>query len=302
MSASILRGRFLFAAGLALALTAGADAARSGASDSEPPPQGADVTIYVSVIDASGNPITDLTSGDFAIREDGVDSEVVTAKRATEPLSVALLADTSTRAEKFVPEMRAGFKTFIDAALTAAPESQISLWEFGQAAVRIHNFTNDGEAIGKTAGRLFPKPRAASVLLEALYDTSQALAGRPSPRRAIIVVNIEPADEQSRQEPQRINESLLRSRAQLWAVSMQNGQLANATRDLALNALVRNAGGRREFIVAASALESYMRQYAAALTSQYEVTYRRSSRVAKIVQTGVRREGARVIAGIAAPQ
>ncbi len=45
-----------------------------------------------------------------------------------------------------------------------------------------------------------------------------------------------------------------------------------------------------------------MRQYAAALTSQYEITYRRPSRSAKVVQTGVRREGARVIAGLAAPQ
>ena len=180
--------------------------------------------------------------------------------------------------------------------------SQLSLWEYGQAAVRIENFTSDADKLGRTAARLFPKPRSASVLLEALFDASQSLAGRPSPRRAIVVVNIEQGDEQSRREPPQVNESLIFSRSQLWLVSVQKGQLAAEKRDLALNALVRNAGGRREFIVAASAIEGYMRQYAAALTSQYEITYRRPSRSAKIVQTGVRREGARVIAGLAAPQ
>ena len=253
------------------------------------------------MIDASGNPITDLTSGDFAIREDGVDCEVLTAKRATEPLNVALLADTSTAAEKFVPEMRAGFKTFIDTALKAAPESQLSLWEFGQAAVRIENFTSDGEALGKTAGRLFPKPRAASVLLEALYDTSQALAGRPSPRRAIIVVNIEPADEQSRQEPQRINESLLRSRASLWPCRCRTEA---GKRDAGPGVEYTRAQCRRPTGVHRRGIGP--RELHGPVCGGADVAVRDDVSplvaVAKIVQTGVRREGARVIAGIAAPQ
>jgi len=292
MPARILLPRFLFAGCLALALTAGADAALT---------QPADVSLFVSVIDPSGNPILDLTTPDFAIREDDVDREILSAKRATQPMNVALLIDTTSAAETFVPEMRAGFKAFIQTALASAPESQLSLWEFGQAAVRIENFTSDPDKLGRTAGKLFSKPRSGAVLLEALFDASQALYGRPSPRRAIVAVNIEPIEEQSRREPPQINESLMLSRSQLWVVSVQKG-LAKEKRDLALNALVRNAGGRRESIAAASALEGYMRQYAAALTSQYEITYRRPSRSAKIVQTGVRREGAKVIAGLAAPQ
>jgi hypothetical protein len=78
--------------------------------------------------------------------------------------------------------------------------------------------------------------------------------------------------------------------------------MRNAQRDVLLNTLVRNAGGRREYIVAASAIETYLRQYAAALTAQYEVTYKRPAGRLNIVQTGVRREGARAIAGIFAPR
>ena len=107
---------------------------------------------------------------------------------------------------------------------------------------------------------------------------------------------------QSIEEPRRIDASLARSRALVWAVSVQRGQLTNVKRDLVLNTLVRNAGGRREFIFAASAVDGYMRQYAAALSSQYQLTYRRTALTATMLQVGVRREGARVIAGSVAPQ
>ena len=148
----------MFAACVALALTAGADAALT---------QPADVSIFASVIDATGQPITDLTTADFAIREDETDREIVSARLATQPMNVALLIDTSTAAEVFVQEMRVGFRTFIQTVLAASPQSQLSLWEYGQAAVRIENFTSDADKLGRTAGRLFTKPRSASVLLEA---------------------------------------------------------------------------------------------------------------------------------------
>lgn len=293
MAARVVLPLLLFLSGLPLALRADSAAARRAADEK---------SLFVTVLDPAGKPLTDLTGADFAVREDGVDREVVRAVRATDPLRVALLADTTPGAEEFVPTIRAGFKAFVQDVLAASPDAEISLWEFGQAAVRITNFTKDKAALDKDVGRLFPKPRAASVLLEAIYDTSEALAARPSPRRAIVTLNVEPSDEQSRQEPKKTNESLRRSRAQLWALSVQKGTLKNAQRDLVLNTFVRNAGGMREYIVTDTAIEGYMRRYAAALTSQYELTYLRPSGRPQVVQTGVRRDGAKVIAGIFAPQ
>ena len=69
-----------------------------------------------------------------------------------------------------------------------------------------------------------------------------------------------------------------------------------------MTSLVRNAGGVRERILTDTAIERYMRLYATALASQHEVTYRRPSGNAKVVQTGIRRDGVKIIAGLFAPQ
>jgi VWFA-related protein len=264
--------------------------------------QSGDKTIYLSVIDSDGKPIGGLTVSDFAVREDGSDREIVSVVPATQPLRVALLIDTTAGAERFVQNIRKGMTAFVHDVLTASPEAQISLWEFGQASVRLANFTSDTAALDKEIGRLFPRPHAGAVLLEGLVDASKALGDRPSPRRAIVVFNLEPNNEQSEEQPNKVNEALKRAGTQVWALSLQNGSLDNRQREFLLNAFVRNAGGMREYIAAESAIEGYMRRYAAALTSQYELTYNRAPGRAQVVQVGIRRDGVKVVAGLFAPQ
>lgn len=283
----------LFLAGLALVLVAGAE--RAAMQDNAK-------TIYVSVVDGKGKPVTDMTTADFAIREDTQDREVISAKKTATPVAVALLIDTTTEAQVFIQDIRAGLKGFLEVMQKESPESPISLWEFGQAAIRIKDFTTDHDSLQKEAARVYPKQRAASVLLEALYDTTQALARQKTPRRAIIIVNVEPSKEVSSQQPQRVLTSLVSSRSQVWAVSVQKGALENPSRDVVLNRFVQVGGGRREVVFTDNAVEALLRDYAASLANQYEVTYVRPSGKAQIVQVGARRDGVKVLAGIAAPQ
>lgn len=293
MTARVLHRWLLPASCLALVLGLGAGDVLTQSSNK---------TIFVSVIDDEGKPVTDMTAADFALREDTIDREIVSATLSTQPLYVTMLVDTSGGAEEYVQDLRAGFKGFVEELMMRSPQSQVALWEFGQAALRIKDFTNDAAAMQKEVAKIFPKPKAPSVLLEALYATSEALSKVKSPRRAIVALNLEPGDEQSAQEPKKVNESLMKSRAQLWSLSVQKGTLKNAQRDVVLNTLVRNAGGRREYIVTQQAIESYLRQYAAALAAQYELTYARPAGKPRVVQTGARRPGVKVIAGIVAPQ
>jgi VWFA-related protein len=264
---------------------------------------GRDATIFVAVVDQDGKPVKDVRHGEILVREDGTDREVMSVRPASQPLYVALLVDTTPGTEEYIRDIRNAFVAFARHVATASPESRLSLTEFGQAAVRTAPFTTDVQELEKSINRVFPKPRAASVLLEALIAASDDLAKQPSRRRAIVAFNMEPSDEQSREEPRRLQEALRKSGAQVWSVSLQKGTQRNASRDLLLSQLTKNTGGRREYIVAQSAIETYMKLYADALLSQYEVTYKRpSSARSQVVQTGTTRSGVRLHASGYAPQ
>ena len=267
------------------------------------PSQANQKTVFVSVVDEKGKPVTDMAAADFAIREDTTDREVVAVKKTDTPVSVALLVDTTTEAQSFIQDIRAGIKGFMEVLQKESAGSEVGLWEFGQAAIRIKDFTTDYESLQKEAARVYPKQRAASVLLEAIGETTKELGKRKTPRRAIVIVNVEPSKEVSAQGiAQSVLNSLIASRSQVWAVSVQKGALENASRDIVLNRFVQVGGGRREVVFTDNAVEVLLRDYASSIANQYEVTYVRPSGKAQIVQVGARRDGVKVIAGIVAPQ
>ena len=259
-------------------------------------------SILFSAVDEAGKPVKDIKTDEILIREDGVDREVVSVKPSTETLNVMLLADTTAAVDEMLLDVRTALIAFVHQVHAVSPNAQISLMEFGQAAVTVVPFTTSDADLEKGINRLSGKPRSASVLLEAINAASNNLAKRPSPSRAIVSLNIEPGDEQSREEPKRIVESLRKSLAQLWCVSIQKGALKNPQRDVVLNVLTKNTGGDRQFIVGRSAIETHLKNFADALTSQYEATYKRPGTKAQAVQIGVTRPGVRLHASGFAPQ
>jgi hypothetical protein len=259
-------------------------------------------TLIFSALDEAGKPVKDIRTDEILIREDGVDREIVSVKPSTETLNIMLLADTTPALDEMLLDVRKALIAFVNQVHAVSPNAQISLMEFGQAAVTSVPFTTSGPDLEKGINRLSGKPRSASVLLEAINAASNNLAKRPSPRRAIVSLNIEPGDEQSREDPKRIVESLRKSVAQLWCVSIQKGALKNPQRDVVLNVFTKNTGGAREFIVSQSAITTYLEKYADALTSQYEATYKRPATKAQAVQIAVTRTGVRLHASGFAPQ
>jgi hypothetical protein len=274
--------------------------------------QAADKTIFVSVLDNDFKPVKDIGATEFGIREDTVVREVTSVKPATQPLFITMLADTSkvtggggfsAGSTELIRDIRTSLISFVRQIATASPQSQMSLMEFGQAAVTITNFTSKTADLEKGINRLFPKQDAPSVLLEAIVEAAKNLSKKESPRRAIVVLNVEPSDEQSREPGQKIVDELRKSGAQLWAVSLQKGALRNPQRDVVLEVITKNTGGRREFIVGQSAVEAILKSYADALTSQYEITYKRPAGAPpQNVQVGVARPGLKLFATTWPPQ
>jgi hypothetical protein len=277
-----------------------------------------DKTIFLTAVDKDGKSVTDLKTEEVLIREDNQDRTVVSVKKSTQPLAIVILADTTqqagatgmmssqtsqTGAAELIRDIRSAIGLFVREIAAGNPESQMQLMEFGQAAVPVTKMTSNVADLEKGVTRLFPKPKAASVLLEAIIEGSKELSKTKTPRHVIVALNIEPGDEQSRQNIRQLNDELYKSRANLWAVSLQIGQNRNQMRGLVLEALTKNTGGRREFIHAQSALEAMMKNFAENLLNQYEVTYKRPAGVkAQAVQVGVMRQGLGLFASIFAPQ
>ena len=268
----------------------------------------ADKTIFVSVVDDAGKPLKDLGLGDILIREDGADREVISISPAKDPLYVALLVDTSPAAEPYIQDIRKSLTTFVQQIGAASSDARISVTEFGQAAIPITPFTTDREKLQKDINRIFPKRGdVPAVLLEGLKDASDSLAKQNSRRAAIVIFTMEGTIDRSSEEPRKIQESLSKSRAQLWTISLEKNQAKQdklSQRDVILNAMTQATGGRREFISAESAIEGYMKLYADALLSQFAVTYQRpGADRPKVVQTGLTRNGPlKVHSGLFPPQ
>jgi hypothetical protein len=274
---------------------------------------GVDKSLYMSVLDAAGKPVKDMVADDILIREDGVDRQVVAVKPASQPISGADLIDTAQGVrvtdaygtpEEYVRDLRVSIGGFAKQLLGQSPNASVSLMEFGQAAITMVKYTSDPMEFEKGVNRIVSRPQVASVLGEALEAANKELAGRPSTRRAIVSLNIEPSNEQSFENGKAITEAFAKSGAQLWAVSVQRGGLKNSKRDVVLNDFAKLTGGQRDFVIGISAVEGILKGYADALVYQYEVVYKRpeSNKATKVIQLGTTRQGVKLHASGYAPK
>jgi hypothetical protein len=273
-------------------------------------------TIYVTFLDDKGTPITDFKPGEIHVAENGKEVDVTSYKIATSPMSIMLLGDSTkaaggggfnaasaTSAGELIRDIRAGFSEFSKDLLAGSPESEIGLMEFGQASILITPYTSKIEDIEKGITRLFPKPNADSVLLEAITEAAKDLGKRKNTRRAMISINVEPGTELSKEPPNNIMNQLGKAQAALFSVSLQKGENRNQSRGLVLPTVAKQTGGRHEIIVGQSALVSKLKETAGFLLSQYEITYTRpSGPTPGRLQLGVTRPGVTIYASQFPPQ
>ena len=78
--------------------------------------------MFVSVLTKADEPVLTLGPADFIVREDGRIREVLRARRATDPIDIALLIDTSQALGRQVADTRKAVEAFIDAMAGHAPD------------------------------------------------------------------------------------------------------------------------------------------------------------------------------------
>jgi hypothetical protein len=230
----------------------------------------------VTVVADSNGPFRGLTAQDFIVTEDGRKRPVVSAELAAEPLSIALLIDT-TQPPMGKPletrDIRSSLSAFVKAIQTHTRDAKISIAEFAGASVMRVDFTSKTAELDAVIGKLYPNHQSQGVLLEALVDASKRLGEQPPPRRAIVTVDFNSTEASAERTMKTAVEGVHKAGATLWPVSVRGTVLSSPIREEVLNKVTEANGGVRFMPINASGLEASLRSVAHSLASQYNVTF-----------------------------
>jgi VWFA-related protein len=237
--------------------------------------QDVDRTMFVSVLDSAGTPVRGLTARDFTVYEDGVAREVLRVEPATDPITVAILVDTSQAAAPYMQDIRPAVAAF--AREMGGGQNAIALITFGDRPSIAVDYTMDAARVVKGADRLFAAPDSGAYLLDAIVETAHGLEKRP-PTRAVIVAITTEGTEFSNAQASTVTEDVQQAGAALDmlvfgppASNMMNTPARN--RALLIDQGTKATGGRRDLILTGMALTKTLHEIADDLTHQYRVTY-----------------------------
>jgi len=232
--------------------------------------------VYVSVLDAKGEPATGLTAEDFRVREDGTAREVLKAGPATEPLTVALLVDDSQATTPATQMIREAVDAFITAL---SGKAEISIVTFGERPTIVADYSTDPIKLKEAAKRIFPRAGAGAYLMDAIVDVSRGFKKREAKRPVIAVLMMESDVEFSNRHYDNVLKELQTGGGTLHVVALgvppgsMSDEIRNRDQVVALG--TERTGGRRDNVIALTAAAPRMKQLAAELTHQYVVTYTR---------------------------
>ncbi|MGE5816025.1 MAG: hypothetical protein ACM36C_16165 [Acidobacteriota bacterium] len=233
--------------------------------------------LVISVLDQKKQPVEDLTPADLVVREDGVAREVLRVRKATSPLTIALLVDDSAAASPAVSDMRLGLVAFLDAL---DPKAEVALITFGERSTLIVDYTRDRERLKKGVLRTFARRGSGAYFLEAMNDVSRGLTKR-APERPVIVSVMTEGVEFSTLAHQMVLSRLYQSGAQFYALVLGAQVQANPTqeeirnRNVVLDEGTRGTGGRREQLLSSIAIGGALKDIANELQHQWVMTYSR---------------------------
>lgn len=253
-----------------------------------------DRAMFVSVLNKDGAPVTDLTPADFKVGEDGVAREVLRVEKATEPITLALLVDTSQSATPYIADMRRSLKTFVK---RLGGKNPIALTVFGERPSILTDYTLDVPALEKGVDRLFPASGSGSYLLQAVEEIYKGLSKRDFDRAVILAITAggpEFSDRSYDEFVPKLSESGATFDAMVFAANPPNlSDFGQRNRELFLDAATRATGGDRFSLLSSMALDGALTRLADELTNQYRVTYSRPDTLIppQKIEVSVRRPG-----------
>ena len=231
--------------------------------------------LYLSVLTPAGVPVPNLQPDDVIVRENGMRREVLRMRRATDPIDLAVLVDTSQAATPMVQDIRKGLAGFVDRMHDLAT---IAVVGFGERPTVLVNYTRDSAALAKGISRIFATRGSGAYMLEGISEVANGLDKRDASRLAIVVISAGGV-EFSTASYVNVLDQLVKSGAALHVITVGTGGVAmddeRRNREILIDQGTRRTGGWRRQLLDQMSIPGALDRLATELLNQYRITYAR---------------------------
>jgi len=234
------------------------------------------VSLSVTATDGQGKYATDLSEEEFEVFEDGAKQKLTFFSKTQQPISLALLLDTSASMDE---RMGIAQEAAIGFAKQLHKEDQAEVIDFDSQVRVLSPFTNDAVALEKAIRST--TPNGSTSLYNALYIALKELkkvkaSSATDIRRQAIVLLSDGDDTSSLIEFDQVLDLAKRSEVVIYAIGLRQGEIARREfkeAEFVLKQLANETGGRAFFPTDARELAKIYQGIWDELSSQYAIAY-----------------------------
>jgi len=228
------------------------------------------VHIVATVKTTAGELVGALQKGDFAVFDNGARQDIAVFERRTEqPLSVALLVDTSGSTAKELKYEIDSASRFLHALLSEGnPEDRVALYTFDYQVERHNSFTRNYTALERSLKAIHGE--AGTAMYDAIYLA--ALDLEPREGRKVMVIVTDGGDTVSRKDSHQALQSAQLADAVIYpvvVVPITNEAGRNIGGEHALEFMAAGTGGRTSFPAVGAELDKAFTDIITELRTQY---------------------------------
>jgi len=233
------------------------------------------VSLNVTATDGQGKFTTDLNEEEFEVYEDGAKQKLTFFSKTQQPISLALLLDTSASMDErmgIAQEAAVGF------ARQLHKEDQAQVIDFDSQVRVLADFTNDAAALEKAIRSTVPNGSTSlyNALYIALKELKRVKTATTDIRRQAIVLLSDGDDTSSLVEFDEVLNLAKRSEVVIYAIGLRAGEIGRREfkeAEFVLKQLATETGGRAFFVTDARELGKIYQGIWDELASQYAIAY-----------------------------
>ena len=242
--------------------------------------------LYISVLDADNQPVTDLEPGDLTVVVDDVDCKVVKLEPVTKPMKLTLMVDNGPVLTKELATFRTALKGFFE-ALPA--DLEVSLYTINPQPRTIVKSTTDRQALLKGVDLIAPDS-GAGMFFDALVEASDRVEKDKADHFPVLMMVASDFGRNSSamdRDFERLQKRIVQKAITVHFLILHGGgdrvnSVAGALQTEVGLQVTRLSGGRYENIAAATRLVTLLPEFARQIaesnlrqTHQYRITYER---------------------------